>query len=75
MSPQVDMTSLRVAGPSRSAYSVFAAALPGSRSADPTFGMLLEKTQSSTPTLPYANPYSIAQVALSLPRPLVVAVT
>jgi hypothetical protein len=65
MSPQVDRASLRVAGPSRSAYSVFAAAQPGSRSADPTFGMLLEKTQSSAPTLPYAIPCSIAQVALT----------
>jgi putative transport protein len=44
---------------------VFAAAQPGSRSADPTFGMLLEKTQSSAPTLPYAIPCSIAQVALT----------
>jgi AspT/YidE/YbjL antiporter-like protein len=54
---------------------VFASALAGSRSADPTFGMLLQKTQSSVPTLPYAISYSIAQVTLTLLGPLVVALT
>jgi aspartate-alanine antiporter len=52
---------------------VFAASLAGSRSADPTFGMLLQKTQSSIPTLPYAISYSIAQVTLTLLGPIIVA--
>jgi len=54
---------------------VFAASLAGSRSADPTFGMLLQKTQSNIPTLPYAISYSIAQVTLTLLGPLIVALT
>lgn len=52
---------------------MFAASLAGSRSADPTCGMLLRKTQSSIPTLPYAISYSIAQVTLTLPGPIIVA--
>jgi aspartate-alanine antiporter len=52
---------------------VFASALAGSRSADPTFGMLLQKSQSNVPTLPYAITYSIAQVTLTLLGPLIVA--
>ncbi len=52
---------------------VFASALAGSRSADPTFGMLLQKSDSSVPTLPYAITYSIAQVTLTLLGPLIIA--
>lgn len=52
---------------------VFAASLAGARSADPTFGMLIQKTQSSIPTLPYAISYSIAQVTLTLLGPIIVA--
>ena len=52
---------------------VFASALSGSRSADPTFGMLLQKSGSNVPTLPYAITYSIAQVTLTLLGPLIVA--
>jgi len=52
---------------------VFASSLAGSRSADPTFGMLIQKTQSSVPTLPYAISYSIAQVTLTLLGPIIVA--
>ena len=52
---------------------IFASALAGSRSADPTFGMLLQQSRSSVPTLPYAITYSIAQVTLTLLGPLIVA--
>jgi aspartate-alanine antiporter len=52
---------------------IFASSLAGARSADPTFGMLLQKTKSNIPTLPYAISYSIAQVTLTLLGPLIVA--
>jgi len=35
--------------------------------------MLLQKSQSNIPTLPYAITYSIAQVTLTLLGPLIVA--
>jgi aspartate-alanine antiporter len=53
--------------------AVLAGALSGSRSANPAFGGVLEKAESSVPTIPFAITYALANVLLTLLGPLVVA--
>jgi len=52
--------------------AVFAGALSGSRSANPAFGEVLSKSESSVPTVPFAITYALANVLLTLLGPLVV---
>lgn len=52
--------------------AVFAGALAGSRSANPAFGEVLAKAESSVPTVPFAITYALANVLLTLLGPLVV---
>ena len=52
--------------------AVFAGALSGSRSANPAFGEVLAKAESSVPTVPFAITYALANVLLTLLGPLVV---
>ncbi len=52
--------------------AVFAGALSGSRSANPAFGAVLDKSESSVPTVPFAITYALANVLLTLLGPLVV---
>ncbi|MCD8522909.1 MAG: aspartate-alanine antiporter [Saccharospirillaceae bacterium] len=53
--------------------SVFAGALAGSRSANPAFGEVLDKSGNSTPTTSFAITYALANVFLTLLGPLIVA--
>jgi len=52
--------------------AIFAGALSGSRSANPAFGAVLDKAESSVPTVPFAITYALANVLLTLLGPLVV---
>lgn len=52
--------------------AVFAGALSGSRSANPAFGAVLDKSESAVPTVPFAITYALANVLLTLLGPLVV---
>lgn len=52
--------------------AIFAGALSGSRSANPAFGAILDKSGSSVPTVPFAITYALANVFLTLLGPLVV---
>lgn len=52
--------------------AVFAGALSGSRSANPAFGAILDKSKSAVPTVPFAITYALANVFLTLVGPLVV---
>lgn len=52
--------------------AVFAGALSGSRSANPAFGAILDKSESAVPTVPFAITYALANVLLTLLGPLVV---
>ncbi|VXB61761.1 conserved membrane hypothetical protein [Burkholderia sp. 8Y] len=52
--------------------AVFAGALSGSRSANPAFGGVLDKAESSVPTAAFAVTYALANVLLTLLGPLVV---
>lgn len=52
--------------------AIFAGALAGSRSANPAFGAVLDKAQSSVPTVPFAITYALANVLLTLLGPLIV---
>ncbi len=53
--------------------SVFAGALSGSRSANPAFGEVLDKSGNSIPTTSFAITYALANVFLTLLGPLIVA--
>ncbi|CAJ0867316.1 aspartate-alanine antiporter [Ralstonia flatus] len=53
--------------------AVLAGALSGARSANPAFGGVLEKAESSVPTIPFAITYALANVLLTLLGPLVIA--
>ncbi|SAL38028.1 Aspartate/alanine antiporter [Caballeronia sordidicola] len=52
--------------------ALLAGALTGSRSANPAFGALLDKTESAVPTVPFAITYALANVLLTLLGPLLV---
>lgn len=52
--------------------AVLAGALAGSRSANPAFGGVLDRAESSVPTVPFAITYALANVLLTLLGPLVV---
>jgi putative transport protein len=52
--------------------AVFAGALSGSRSANPAFGAVLDKSQSAVATVPFAITYALAHVFLTLIGPFVV---
>lgn len=52
--------------------AVLAGALSGSRSANPAFGEILDKSASPVPTVPFALTYAIANVLLTLLGPLIV---
>ena len=52
--------------------AVLAGALSGSRSANPAFGEVLDKSGSPVPTVPFALTYALANVLLTLLGPLVV---
>lgn len=52
--------------------AVMASALTGSRSANPTFGGVLDKAGNSIPTVPFAITYALANVFLTLLGPLIV---
>jgi putative transport protein len=52
--------------------AILAGALSGARSANPAFGGVLDKAESSVPTVPFAITYAIANVLLTLLGPLVV---
>lgn len=52
--------------------AIFAGALAGSRSANPAFGEVLAKAESTVPTVPFAITYALANVLLTLLGPLVV---
>ncbi|MBO9726700.1 MAG: aspartate-alanine antiporter [Novosphingobium sp.] len=52
--------------------AIFAGALSGSRSANPAFGAILDKSQSAVPTVPFAITYALANVFLTLIGPLVI---
>jgi putative transport protein len=52
--------------------AILAGALTGSRSANPAFGGVLDKAESSVPTVPFAITYALANVLLTLLGPLVV---
>lgn len=52
--------------------AVLAGALAGSRSANPAFGEVLNKADSTVPTVPFAITYALANVLLTLLGPLVV---
>jgi len=52
--------------------AILAGALCGSRSANPAFGGVLEKTESTVATVPFAITYAMANVLLTLLGPLVV---
>lgn len=52
--------------------AVFAGALSGSRSANPAFGAVLDKSQSAVATVPFAITYALANVFLTLIGPFVV---
>ncbi|RQH04166.1 aspartate-alanine antiporter [Paraburkholderia dinghuensis] len=52
--------------------AMLAGALAGSRSSNPAFGGVLDKAESSVPTVPFAITYTIANVLLTLLGPLVV---
>jgi AspT/YidE/YbjL antiporter-like protein len=53
--------------------AIFAGALSGSRSANPAFGEVLDKSGNSIPTVPFAITYALANVFLTLLGPLIVA--
>jgi aspartate-alanine antiporter len=53
--------------------AIFAGALSGSRSANPAFGEVLDKAENTTPTVPFAITYALANVFLTLLGPLIVA--
>ncbi|STQ74112.1 aspartate-alanine antiporter [Hafnia alvei] len=53
--------------------AIFAGALSGTRSANPAFGEVLEKSGNSVPTVSFAITYALANVFLTLLGPLVVA--
>ena len=53
--------------------AILAGALSGSRSANPAFGEILDKSESNIPTVPFAITYAIANVLLTLLGPLVVS--
>jgi putative transport protein len=55
--------------------AILAGALAGARSANPAFGGVLDKAESSVPTVPFAITYAIANVLLTLLGPLVVGLT
>src|SRR5580698_5931436 len=52
--------------------ALLAGARTGSRRANPAFGGLLDKAESAVPTVPFAITYALANVLLTLLRPLVV---
>lgn len=52
--------------------AVMAGALSGARSANPAFGVVLDKAGNSIPTVPFAITYALANVFLTLLGPLIV---
>lgn len=52
--------------------ALLAGALSGSHSANPAFGQILDKAESSVPTVPFAITYALSNVLLTLLGPLVV---
>jgi putative transport protein len=55
--------------------AVLAGALAGARSSNPAFGAVLDKAESSVPTVPFAITYAIANVLLTILGPVIVALT
>lgn len=53
--------------------ALFAGALAGTRSANPALGEILAKAGNSSPTIPFAITYAVANVLLTLLGPLIVA--
>lgn len=53
--------------------ALFAGALAGTRSSNPAFGEVLAKAGHSSPTIPFAITYAVANVLLTLLGPLIVA--
>ncbi len=53
--------------------ALFAGALAGTRSSNPAFGEILAKAGHSSPTIPFAITYALANVLLTLLGPLIVA--
>ncbi len=53
--------------------ALFAGALAGTRSSNPAFGEVLAKAGHSSPTIPFAITYALANVLLTLLGPLIVA--
>lgn len=53
--------------------AIFAGALAGARSANPAFGEVLNSAGNSTPTVPFAVTYAVANVLLTMLGPLIVA--
>ena len=53
--------------------AIFAGALAGSRSANPAFGVVLDRAGSSVPTVAFAITYALSNVLLTLLGPLIVA--
>ncbi len=52
--------------------SLLAGALAGSRGASPAFGQVLEKSESSAPTVPFAVTYALGCVLLALLGPVLI---